>query len=584
MVASHFPHFGEEDCLRGWKGSGTIFFSGCNLRCVFCLPPDALIATADGPREIRNVFEAATDEIALGDGAVRRPAGVCVHTVTGELAPVSKAFRRPHRGELVRVKAANAPALGLTPTHKVYAAHRSDPDRIEKVAAGSLTRDHYLVVPKLRPTTRETHLQVEAVLAEHVSAAVRAPRRRVDEQALVTALATPRTSSEIARDLGYHPTYVRLLRSKLRTGTLFAVPGAAPRKLQTENGSVRFAGEHRPGIPRSLPLDEELSWLLGFYCAEGHVTRVSARPNSYRLVFSSGRHEEKLVRHVARQLSRLFGVTASVVERRTTLTVEAGKTSLALLFSTLCGTGARAKRVPGPIFDAPEEVLRAFLDGYLAGDGTETPTHRVANTVSSELAHGLYQVGLRLNVLPSIHRWEPPPGTTIEGRSVRQAPLWYVKFKRDRLNGTALPSERARWKDAGSYFLSPIQSIEREPYEGSRLQPRGRPPDPLVRRSGRRRRELPELRRQLEGPGRGGLQRAAGPNDARAPAARLSQHQLGHARARRPADPRGPPARPGERPESPHRLQHELLRQPRQPHADGGRRGRLHARRQALDA
>jgi len=36
VVASWFPHFGEEDCLRGWNGSGTIFFSGCNLRCVFC--------------------------------------------------------------------------------------------------------------------------------------------------------------------------------------------------------------------------------------------------------------------------------------------------------------------------------------------------------------------------------------------------------------------------------------------------------------------------------------------------------------------------------------------------------------------
>ncbi len=35
-VGSHFAHFGEEDCLRGWKGSGTIFFSMCNLRCVFC--------------------------------------------------------------------------------------------------------------------------------------------------------------------------------------------------------------------------------------------------------------------------------------------------------------------------------------------------------------------------------------------------------------------------------------------------------------------------------------------------------------------------------------------------------------------
>lgn len=35
-VASAFAHFGEEDCLRGWRGSGTIFFSGCNLGCVFC--------------------------------------------------------------------------------------------------------------------------------------------------------------------------------------------------------------------------------------------------------------------------------------------------------------------------------------------------------------------------------------------------------------------------------------------------------------------------------------------------------------------------------------------------------------------
>ncbi len=35
-VASYFPHFGEEDCLRGWHGSGTIFFAWCNLRCVFC--------------------------------------------------------------------------------------------------------------------------------------------------------------------------------------------------------------------------------------------------------------------------------------------------------------------------------------------------------------------------------------------------------------------------------------------------------------------------------------------------------------------------------------------------------------------
>lgn len=35
-VSSFFQHFGEEDCLRGFNGSGTIFFSYCNLKCVFC--------------------------------------------------------------------------------------------------------------------------------------------------------------------------------------------------------------------------------------------------------------------------------------------------------------------------------------------------------------------------------------------------------------------------------------------------------------------------------------------------------------------------------------------------------------------
>ncbi len=36
VVASHAPHFGEEAPLVGRYGSGTVFFSGCNLMCVFC--------------------------------------------------------------------------------------------------------------------------------------------------------------------------------------------------------------------------------------------------------------------------------------------------------------------------------------------------------------------------------------------------------------------------------------------------------------------------------------------------------------------------------------------------------------------
>ena len=36
VVSSFGPHFGEEPVLVGFGGSGTIFFAGCNLGCVFC--------------------------------------------------------------------------------------------------------------------------------------------------------------------------------------------------------------------------------------------------------------------------------------------------------------------------------------------------------------------------------------------------------------------------------------------------------------------------------------------------------------------------------------------------------------------
>lgn len=36
LIYSHGPHFGEEPPLVGRFGSGTIFFSSCNLQCVFC--------------------------------------------------------------------------------------------------------------------------------------------------------------------------------------------------------------------------------------------------------------------------------------------------------------------------------------------------------------------------------------------------------------------------------------------------------------------------------------------------------------------------------------------------------------------
>ena len=36
LVCRAAPHFGEEPCISGKRGSGAVFFAGCNLRCAFC--------------------------------------------------------------------------------------------------------------------------------------------------------------------------------------------------------------------------------------------------------------------------------------------------------------------------------------------------------------------------------------------------------------------------------------------------------------------------------------------------------------------------------------------------------------------
>ena len=51
VLSNVAPHFGEEPCLVGEGGSGTLFFAGCNLRCVFCQNHD----TSREPEMWRNV-------------------------------------------------------------------------------------------------------------------------------------------------------------------------------------------------------------------------------------------------------------------------------------------------------------------------------------------------------------------------------------------------------------------------------------------------------------------------------------------------------------------------------------------------
>ncbi len=467
-IASYFPHRGEEDCLRGWRGSGTIFFSWCNLRCVFCLHPGVRVLTERGMERIEDIFAAASDELDTAEGKVRRVADLRVWTRGGRLAPVAKAFSHPYRGQMVALKPYGLPPLVVTPDHAVYAA-REPGGEVRKVPAREIARGWFLFVPKPRGSNSLAVLDTRALLLPYVGTFRRSMWRRVpgallDELAAANA-ARRLTTGQIAAQLGYHPAYVRQLLPRVRRGN--AIEGPVLRNdLVEEDGRIRFKTEKGIGVPARTALGPSLARLLGYYCAEGHVAAVPARPNSCRLIFSYGLHEVDLAQRTAALISEVFGVEAALVRRRTTLTVEARNTSLAFLFKTLAGSRARNKRVPAILTAAPTDTVRAFLEAYLEGDGYSGTSYLAANTVSEDLAFGLAALLLRLGVFPHFYPTRRQAEQTIEDRRVKQSPLlYYVKCRRDTWEGASV-SGRVLHRETDDGFWVPIRKVSSSHYEG----------------------------------------------------------------------------------------------------------------------
>lgn len=87
-VSRAAPHYGEEPCISGPRGSGTIFFSGCNLRCVFCQNRE--ISRGGGTGEILTVPKLRDLMLRLQDQGVHN-----LNLVTGAhfVRPIAEALQ-----------------------------------------------------------------------------------------------------------------------------------------------------------------------------------------------------------------------------------------------------------------------------------------------------------------------------------------------------------------------------------------------------------------------------------------------------------------------------------------------------------
>jgi pyruvate formate lyase activating enzyme len=441
-------------------GSDTLTFGmlGCDLHCAYCFTGDTLVVTDKGPLTFAEAFDSAGRVERQPDAEVALPSSLRAVTASGSLRRVRGIFKHPYRGELSVIRPYYLPELRCTPDHRVYAT--DDPARPPAlVRAGQLTRAHFLAVPRRHSFSSAKTVDATKELAAHTFE-YRVRWGLSPEGRAGIAEATPRGESSrvIGAALGKSASYVRHVRSKLARGLATDVRTGG---LLVEGGTLRFPNEHRPGLPASLPLDEDFARLLGYYCAEGSVVGNKTRPNSHVLNFSFARSEAGLVEEVSRLLARALGVKAASVERATSLAAVVNKSSAALLFKSLAGARAAGKRVPRILFDARRTVVEAFLGAYVEGDGHRYPNGKVSvTTVSRELARGVAWLVLKLGHMPSIYETAMPEQTTIQGRTVRRAPRQYtvVWYESSEVGRKVIETE--------DFYLVPLREISSVEYEG----------------------------------------------------------------------------------------------------------------------
>jgi uncharacterized Fe-S radical SAM superfamily protein PflX len=153
-VSTYFHHRGEELPIRGTQGSGTIFFTSCNMRCVFCLHPYTVILTDKGLYTIEEIFEASGNELQHCGGLVRFPNNLHTYSYDGKKVRVVKVFKHHYNGDLLEIKASHAPPIKVTPSHEMVVYDRRG--RVVKKPAKDLSHTHKLVIPFPRVEKKAT--------------------------------------------------------------------------------------------------------------------------------------------------------------------------------------------------------------------------------------------------------------------------------------------------------------------------------------------------------------------------------------------------------------------------------------------
>lgn len=140
---------------------------------------------------------------------------------------------------------------------------------------------------------------------------------------------------------------------------------------------------------KSIKIDEEVGYMLGFYLAEGCTTK-------YTVNLSNTNKEEiykikKIVESKFEKKPYIYKCKTECERYKRVYDFRIHSISLANWFKSNFNTGASNKEIPKVIFNSPNSVKQEFLNGYLAGDGHLLKKDKIwiSTTSSKKLAKDL---------------------------------------------------------------------------------------------------------------------------------------------------------------------------------------------------
>lgn len=189
-------------------------------------------------------------------------------------------------------------------------------------------------------------------------------------------------------------------------------------------------------INRTFDLDEEFGYLVGYYLAEGHITK-----NRNRVTFTYATGEEYV-----KNVDHLFKHTPRYITEGNRSRAEFNDKFMANALYELCGR-VESKHVPtfGNL-----EFYRGLYKGYMDGDGSKTDkTRQTAPSVHERIARNINRIGDLLGTHGSLQTYER------ERYGVASKQIWVNSFSK----GTSKPHIRKYKFIDGQCFVR-VKSIK----------------------------------------------------------------------------------------------------------------------------